>query len=52
MLRKLVRNAGAKPVVQVVQTTVLITVIKPVNKTENGKDGNESVSWCELYSVV
>lgn len=40
-------NADAK-LVQWVQSTVLIVVIKPGNKITDGKGGKESISWCEL----
>lgn len=40
-------NADVK-LVQWVQSTVLIAVIKPGNKITDGKGGKESISWCVL----
>lgn len=40
-------NVDAK-LVQWVQSTVLIAVIKPSNKITDGKGGKESISWCEI----
>lgn len=40
-------NAVAK-LVQWVQSTVLIAVIKLGNKITDGKGGKDSISWCEL----
>lgn len=47
-VEKFARKADAKLVVQCVQSTVLIAVIKPGNKITDGKGGKEPISWYEL----